>query len=532
MGRATVGAVAAAPAAAVGIARRRPVPPCPRPRLLAAVLALLFAPACRADLVFSPSVELRASATDNANMAPPERAHGRVVEEAAPGFSLSEQTARLNLKMAYQLHFYTGGGDDANSQRHQSQLQASANARLIEDWLFLDSAASISQQSTSAFGPQLSDQGYSTVNRNEVRTISISPYLRRRLGVGADLELRYTRDQVDSNNAAFGRSQSDNLFASLASGPALRSLGWGLQLSKQRQHDSVAPDSSSSGANGSLNYGVAPSLNLSLGLGYDKLDYGLGGVSQGRSWSTGLRWTPTQRSSLQLSHGGRYYGASNSLALQHRSRNTVWSVHYDDSVTTSRSQFLLPAAVSTADMLNRLMSATISDPLLRAQAVEAYIRANSLPRSLATSVNYFSNRYSLQKQLQASVGLNTARTITMFSVYDTRRSALSARQSDSALLGSSNETINDDTRQRGASVALNWHPSSRFGATLSADIGNTRSLSTGLGSRQRSLRLQLSRQFQPRLSGNVELRRVHGDGLSGSGAYTENAVALSLSLKL
>ncbi|SFL53471.1 uncharacterized protein, PEP-CTERM system associated [Rugamonas rubra] len=511
---------------------RAPARGAPRRRLLAAVLALLFAPASRAELVFSPAVELRASATDNANMAPPERAHGRVVAEVAPGFSLSEQTARLNLKLAYQLRFYTGGGDDANSQRHQSQLQASAKARLLEDWLFLDGAASISQQSTSAFGPQQGDNGYSTLNRNEVRTLSISPYLRRRLGAGADLELRYTRDQVDSNNAAFGRSQSDQLFASLASGPAFRSLGWGLQLSKLRQHDSVAPDSSSSGANGSLSYGVSPSLNLSLGAGYDKMDFGLGGVSQGRSWTTGLRWAPTLRSSLQLSHGRRYYGASNGLSLQHRSRNTVWSAHYDDSVTTSRSQFLLPAAVSTAELLNRLMSATISDPLLRAQAVEAYIRANSLPRSLATSVNYFSNRYSLQKQLQASVGLNTARTITMLSVYDTRRSALSARQSDSALLGSSSETLNDDTRQRGASVALNWHPSSRFGATLSADLSNTRSLSTGLGSRQRSLRLQLNRQFQPRLSGNLELRRVHGDGLSGAGAYTENAVALSISLKL
>lgn len=511
-------------------------PRLPRLRLslLAGLPMLLLAPACRAQWTFTPSVDLRETYTDNVSLAPADQARGQFVTEVAPGFSLVEKSSRLTFNGSYQLHLYEFTGAAAAGENHaQSQLQATAQARLIDELLFVDASAAVSQQATSAFGPQINDNGYSTVNRNEVRTFSLSPFLLHTFGSTAAMELRYTHDLVDTDNAGFGRSQADTVYGSLNSGTAFRQLGWSLVLTRQNLHDSLAENSNSESALAALSYQLVPTFSLTASCGYDKYDYGgPGGAAQGKSWSGGFSWVPSSRTSLSASIGRHYYGVSDVLSALHRSRHTVWSIHYGNAVTTTRSQFLLPATIDTSALLNSLFSASIADPVLRQQAVDAYIKATGLPPSLANNINYFSNRYILMRQAQASVGFNTARTTSVLSLYDTRQTALSSQQVDQGLLGSTDTSLNDNTRQKGVSVALNWRLNTRFGATLGADISTSRSLTTGLVDHNRAIRLGLTRQFNPRLSGNLEVRHVRGDGLLGAGAYTENAVTASLTLKL
>jgi uncharacterized protein (PEP-CTERM system associated) len=516
---------------------RRPGPRLsPRLSPITAALGLTyaFAPLCQAQMVFSPAVDLRETYTDNVSLAPADQARGQFVTEVAPGFSLSDKTSRLTFNAAYQMHLYEFSGAAAQGENHaQSQLQASAKARLVDELLFLDATAAVSQQATSAFGPQTNDNAYTTVNRNEVRTFSLSPYLQHSFGNDANMALRYTRDLVDTDNAGFGRSQADTVYAGLNSGAAFRQFGWGLMLTRQNLDDSIGGDSSSESAAASLRYALVPTFNLTASGGYDRYDYGgLGGINQGKSWSAGFGWEASPRTNLQASVGRHYYGASNTLTALHRSRNTVWNIHYGNEVTTTRSQFLLPATVNTADLLNNLFSSSIADPAMRQQAVDAYIKATGLPPSLANNINYFSNRYLLLRQLQLSAAFNTARTTTVLSIYDTHQTALSAQQVDSSLLGATDSTLNDNTTQKGLDLALNWRMNSRSGATLTGDYSTTRSLSTGLISHNRALRLGFTHQFQPRLGCDVELRHVRGDGLIGTGSYTENAITATLTLKL
>jgi len=505
-------------------------------RWYGAALAYAFAvaPACRAQRVFTSGVDLRDTYSDNVNLAPPGQERRQFVTEVAPGFSLSDQTSRLTLNVAYQLHLYAFSGAEAQGDNHsQSQLQASAKARLIDDLLFLNATATVSQQETSAFGPQANDNAYTTVNRNEVRTFSLSPYVLHRFGDEANMELRYTRDLVDTDNGGFGRSEADTMYAALNSGSAFRAIGWGLVLTRQNLDDSVGGDSSSESASASLRYALVPTFSLTAGAGYDRDDYGgLGGINGGKSWSAGFDWEASSRTSLQAGIGRHYYGASNTLTALHRSRNTVWNIHYGNQVTTTRAQFLLPATVNTADLLNSLFAATIADPALRQQAVDAYIKATGLPPSLANNINYLSNRYLLLRQLQLSAAFNTARTTTVLSLYDTRQTALSAQQSDSSLLGTSDSVLNDNTTQKGLNLALNWRLNSRSGVTVTGAYSTTRSLSTALVSHNRALRLGLTHEFRPRLGCNVELRHVRGDGLIGTGSsYTENAITATFTLK-
>ncbi|NVD96939.1 TIGR03016 family PEP-CTERM system-associated outer membrane protein [Massilia sp. BJB1822] len=509
--------------------------PAALPKLAPMALALLMAaPAARAEWKFAPALELRETWSDNVGLASNDKAGSQFITEVVPGFSLTNVGPRLKLHANYQLHLYQYskervGGTGSNT----SSLNAGAQAKVVDDLLFFDGTATISQQATSAFGPQVNNNGYSTNNRNEVRTIRLSPYLQHRFGSTAQMELRYTRDTVDTDNRGMGRSDANSINLNINSGPAFRTIGWGFMANRQVLDDSIAPTSTTQLAMANVFYRLTPTFSLTASGGYDKFSYESNGqATQGKSWSTGFRWNPSPRTSLDASLGKRYYGNSYSLALNHRARYSNWSVSYGDSVTNSRSNFLLPSAIDTATMLDRLFMPNFPDAAKRAAAVEAYIRALNLPRALPDSVNYFSNRYALQKQLQASVSFTTARTSTMFNIFSMRREALSLTQVDSALLGSSSGNVNDNTRQTGASALFNYRLNSRTGASLSATYTNADSNSLGKGSQNRALRLFLTHQFDQKISGGMEVRRVRGSTFLDSGNYTENAVAASVSIKL
>jgi uncharacterized protein (PEP-CTERM system associated) len=499
-----------------------------------ALLALALSPNAMAEWKFTPTVDLRANYSDNVNMQREELAKAQFYTELAPGFSLINNSPRWKMRTTYSRSFFWAANDDVPGTRDSAQsLNGAIDARLIDDLLFFDADAQIGQQAISAFGPQVNNNNYSTANRTEVRTWRASPYLRHRFGAAANLELRYMRDSVDTGRVGMGNSDGDTVSFSLVSGPTFRRVGWGLAASHSKVKDSIAPESTVDNVNLNLSYLVGSSFTATASAGYDRYDYqALGGKTAGRAWTAGFKWTPSARTSLTANAGRRYYGSTYFLNAQHRSRGTIWSINYNDAVTTSRSQFLLPSTIDTAAMLDGLLTATIPDPVKRAAAVQAYINATGLPPSLADNINYFSNRFILQKQLQASVALNLARTTTVFSLYNTRREALSTVQTDSLLTGSQSANLNDNTHQYGANAMLNWRINSRSSLVLNLNSGKSVSNSTGLESDNKSVRLGVSTQFKPRLRGLFEVRRVEGSTLGGLNDYVENGVSATLSMQL
>jgi uncharacterized protein (PEP-CTERM system associated) len=434
----------------------------------------------------------------------------------------------------FSAHLYNYSGDSTGLNSSQRQLNADARARLIDNLLYVDGLAMIGQQSISAFGPQVNDNGYSRTNRADVSTWRVSPYLKHRFGATATAELRYARDSVKPGGFGLGKSDSDTASLAIDSGPAFHRVGWGLHLSKQELDDSAAGASTTETALAKLRYRANSSLDLTATGGYDKYDYqSQSGATAGKNYSLGFNWAPSSRTSVQASAGKRYFGNSYFLSALHRSRRTVWNISYNDAVTTTRSQFLIPAAIDTAAMLDRLFLTNIPDPIARQQAVDAYIRATGLPPSLANNINYFSNRFLLQKQLQLSAAFNGARSTHVLALNATKRNALSTAQSDSALLGSSLSTINDNIRQVSATLSSSYRLNSRSAVNLALSAARIESLTTGITDHQKLATLALTRQFERRLKGAVELRRNQSSADSTGGrAYRENAISASLSLQL
>ena len=517
------------------------------PRTLAApvaMLALLMAPQCRADWRITPAVELRQIYSDNVRLEADPLARSQFVTDLAPSLAIVNNGPRLKLTAAFTTHLFAYSSERVdNTNRSQRQLAASARAKLIEDMLFFDATASINQRAVSAFGPQLADNGYAGANRAEVRTWRLSPYLAHRFGAAATAELRYARDAVASNNVGLGNTAGNSLgntlgdsigntvSTSISSGPAFRTIGWGLRASHHQLDSTRGGESSEDTASSQLNWRMSEALSVNANYGYDKYDYqALTGATAGASYSLGLVWAPARRTQLRASAGKRYYGNSYMLNATHRSRHSVWNVSYNDAVTTSRGEFLRPLSVDTASLLDGLFSATIADPVARQLAVDAYIRSNGLPASTIQNSNYFGNRYILQKQLLLSAAFNTAKTTTVFSLNATSRNALSQQDTASSVPGIEADSLNNHTRQVGAALSLTYRMSPRSGANLLMSKTRTESLATGIKNEQLLLSLGMTRQLQRKLKGAVEVRRAHGNALTlGGRTYRENALSASLS---
>ena len=508
------------------------------PLRLAPLAALLAALPAHAEVKVTPSFSLSESYSDNVNQRNDASKRSSWITEAAPAISVQANSSRVQLNANARAYWYDYSEDDVPGVRNsQYQYDADSRFNVVDQLFYVDAGAGASSRSISAFGPLAEDPNgnrYTSENQTDVKTWRISPYLTHRFGTFASGILRYSHDSVKSDaSSIFGNSTADGVTLDIASGTGFRSVGWNIHVARQNVDNENFGDTSSQNATLGLNYRVGPTLSLTATAGYDKYDYqALGGETSGASWSTGFAWAPSARTNIQMSVGRHYLGNTGSLMALHRSRHSTWKLGYSDNVTTTRSQFSLPAAIDTAAMLDSLFMTTIPDPVLRRQAVDAYILAAGLPPSLADNINYLTNRYMRQKLLQASSAFNWRHSSAVLSAYASERTALSSSESDSGLLGSQLRALNDSVRQTGLTGSYSYRLSARSTALASLSTTHSRSLDTDLSGKQTSLRLGLTHRFGRSVRGNVEYRRTTGDSDITRRDYTENAVSATVTVQL
>jgi uncharacterized protein (PEP-CTERM system associated) len=509
-----------------------------------ALAALLLSAECRADVKFTPSIGVSETYSDNPGLQRDEEAHGQWISEATPAFTLTSHTHRLRLSAFGEWHFY--GYQDKNTPRthdRERRYSANADATLIDDLLSLQTGASGSRQAISAFGPRFTAP-YSTANRTDIQTWSISPVLQHRFGSSAELQARLTRDAVttegEGNGAAFGDSHSTTGLVNLFSPSGANKFGWSLQYMHQNLDTNRFGSSIAKNATANLRYRFTSDWSAVASVSHESYEYpAVNSRTSGPRYVAGVIWTPSIRTSIDARLGHGYLGKTGSLAAVQGNRRLVSRVSYTDQVMTTREQFLLPAAIDTAAMLDQLFSRTITDPAVRAQAVQAYMATTGLPSTLANNINYLSNRYMRDKRLQAALIYNLPHSTMVLSAYRSERNALSLQQSDSELLGSQLSSLNDNVRQRGFDGSFNYRLSSRTTANLMASASRATSITTGIVTPNRIINLGLTHQFDRKTRGILAVRHLtssNGVGPSaigaGPGISTENAVTATLSVQL
>ncbi|KGF82249.1 hypothetical protein IA69_07850 [Massilia sp. JS1662] len=502
-----------------------------------ALAALLLSNEARAEWRIIPTIQLRETYSDNANNQADDRAQGSFISEAAPRLSVAGNTPRLKFTGSAEWRKYAYSSDDiANVRDSDRRYQAAAEAIAVKEWLYVDASARRERQAVSAFGP-LPNNSYTANNGTDIRTWSISPYLRHQFGSTASATLRYGRDSVEGggSTSGFGNSLSSTSALDVISGPAFPDLGWNLHYSRQDMSAQRTGNTTTENSQAGLRYRATSHLSLTSSVGYDDYEYKATALAQrtrGPSWSGGFIWQPSTRTRVTATFGHRYFGKTGSFDASYRTAHSVWSLTYADVITTSRQQFLLPAALDTAAMLDGLFARQYPDPVLRQQIVQAYIAQAGLPPVLLDSINYLSNRYMRNKRLQGNATFRGVRSTLLFTVFKDRTNALSLQQEDSALLPSQVSSLNENTSQLGASANLDYRLSSRSAAHAALYAVNIKSLQTGQANGVRQLSVGMSSRFDTKTTGSLDLRHSTGRaGVFDNRDYHENSIVATLSVQ-
>lgn len=500
-----------------------------------AIAAMLLASECRADWRVVPALTLTERYTDNFRQESNDLKRSQFISELTPSVSFAKTGQRLILNGTAQWRHFDYRDDRLrDTVDHSFEYALSGRATLAQDLLYVDASASATPNNISAFGPRVEDAPWLASNQAKVKTWRISPHLEQRYGHLASMSLRYTRDRVEGGGTrGFATTVGDGISANLASGTAFGKLGWGLSYLRQELDDSINGETSSQTSNANLRYAVTPRMGLTASVGYDRYRFqSLGGDTAGRNWSYGFDWNPSLRTRMSASLGRHFYGQTGAFSLVHRSRRTTWNIVYDDGITTSREEFLLPATIDTGTLLDRLFATTIPDPVARREAIAAYIQETGLPPSLANDVNFLSNRYFHQRSLQGSMAFKLARTTGVLSLSRSERVALSSQESDSVLVGNQLSSRNDNVRQKGANASVNYRLTPRTSAVAAFTWNRSLSLTTDIEDTRRDFRIGLNHQLGRKLRATVDLQRRTGSvGFSGrtTGPYQEHSISASLS---
>lgn len=483
-----------------------------------------------AEWSIAPSLNIKVTQSDNFALQPNGSEISDQIQQVNPGFSISGKGSGLSVNANYQMrNFFYSKNSKAQTSNHS--FNSNANAELVDQSLYLDAQAAVTQQYASPNAPLTTDNSNINSNSAHVASYSIAPYLKHNFDNIAYSEVRYILDEVYTKSGGIANRRSNTLQVNLKNSSVGKTIGWGLGYRKQNFEytDTVNTLGYTGNESYSLSlvYFLTGKFSLSATAGQEKYDYlSIGNKPEGSTESIGISWTPTERTAIEASVGQRFFGSAFMLNVNHRTRKTSWNLGYNEDITTTQSQYLIPATIDTARFLNNLWEANIPDETQRQQAVTDFINATGLPSSLAEPINFSSNRVFVQKRLQASFGITGTRNTVLLSIYTMLREAQTSSSMDSALLGNNYFSNTDRTKQVGGNIFWNIRISPRTSAII-----NTNALATGRQNYVQSINLGVSRQFQPKLTGSVDFRRILQHSSQPNGSFQENAITAALSIK-
>lgn len=460
---------------------------------------------------------------------------GDFITQVNPGLSMTGLGPRFNFGLNYMMNnlFYA---ENASFTRTRHQLATSGTAELIKDLFFVDGQASMTQQNLSLTGPQSLDNVNVTGNRADVRTYSISPYLRHRFSDFASTELRYNYNKVTSDAFALFNTQGTGYSLALNSGTSFRTFGWGFNYSNQavdylRTNRHVEFERYI----GTLRYRVTRQLGLIATGGYEKNTFiSIRGSPSSPTWTVGFAWEPTERTNIEVSGGQRFFGDTYSGKATHRTRLTVWEANYDQSITTFNQQAQAGSMFSMGGALSQLLAA--QNPNVGQDTIQqnaGTILGQGASGAFANPNNFLSNRLFLQKRFQASVAMNGTRNTLVFRLFNMTRQAYSPESVDVGLVDTADLSLLNHTRQSGATGLWSYRISRL--TTANINLGYTRFSYLGAG-RQDDMMLfstGIMRQLpeiMPNLVGTLQVRHNMRTSTLAGANYHENAGIATLSM--
>ena len=482
-------------------------------------MAMAFAmPAHALDWRLERSVGASASFTDNANQSAtdPENA---LILSVTPSFTLRSQgSRRVQATMQYGLTGVARSGEGDSADLYHN-LNAMGKAELIDDFLFIDGSARISQELISLLGSP-ADAEINDSNRATVGTYSISPYVQQRIGTFANAQGRYTHSGAIFENDVASDAVSNAFSASLNSGTRFTDLSWGLNYSirEANNRDENVGDSTFERVTASAGYVLTRKFRVFGSVGQEWNDFLSVTETDGTSWSVGAGWAPTRRTSLEASVGERFFGNTYSATARHRTRTSNWNLSYVEDVSDI-SQFL--GTTGTMYDYQCLVDGEIQIfedwPFSFPPAPTNCVSFNAKPGLLFD----LRNGVFVAKTLRAGVSWGKGKLNYSLSAFDTRRDY---------------QLLDREDRSRGVTGAVNYRYAPK--TNVIGSVGLTRnevpaalSSTTDREDDLLTLSLGINHQFATDLSGALTFRHIQRDSNVADADYEENRLMASVNMR-
>lgn len=503
----------------------------PQPRLrplgLAALLCLAAGTASaqtREGLTWVPSVSLGQTVTDGYLPEGGGPRRGEAITTVGAGLRLSGRGGRIEGNVDYSLSALIHARD-SQANELLNRLQAGLQSELVPRHLYVAAQASISQQPVSALGTASTDASTGRANRTELKVLSLRPTLKATFGGEVDAAAAVSLTATDTGEVGAAAQASDSVNGSatlsLASAGGRR-LGWSLTATRSvadfKTGRRTEDDRISAGVQ------LVPDVDWQLRLrgGIEANDFRTATKERFDSWGAGVQWTPSPRTKVSLDGDRRAFGHSHTIALEHRSRRTVW--RYSDSQEVARgSSDTAQTLVGAFDLFFELFAAQEPDPTLRAQLVDSLLQRNGLARDSQVAVGFLSSAVTLNRRQEAAMAIEAQRSTWLFSAFANR-----SRRIDTLSTGLDDTTGGSLVRQQGLSVTVSHRLSSTGALSLAASAMRS-SESGGQRSELRSLTAGWSERLGARTNFSLSLR--HSEYDADTDAYTENAVIANLNLR-
>lgn len=296
---------------------------------------------------FTPHIGITQIYTDNVSLRPAGQEEHEHITQTDLGFSLHREGRRAAADLAYNLQNLNYWRETRRNNTYH-QFSGDGSIELLEDRFFVDASSTYSQRFQSRRDNVTQDNLNDLGERRDVLTFHFSPNYLQRMGDVATGQLRYTHDRVDyqdSSTSSFD-SETNQVLARIASGSMFSRIGWELSY---RRSETEYDDGSSvtfQTAEALLRWFVTDRLNLFVAGGEEDNEF----VQDARRarpddtfWRAGVGWQGT-RTDMEAFYGERFFGETYGASLNHRFRNSQFSMEYSEGLTTV-SQFEIERVV-------------------------------------------------------------------------------------------------------------------------------------------------------------------------------------------
>ena len=508
---------------------------------LGACLALGFMPPAQAlDWKFESGVDASATYTDNVRQSV--NKDDAFILRVTPEFTLqSEGSRRVQAMLQYGLSGVARLGDSTRNNNNDlfHNLNAAGKAELVEDFLFIEGNARISQELISLLGsPSSADVNSS--NRANVGTYSISPYVQKRLGTFANAKVRYTASGAVFESQTTADSSVNAFNADLVSGTRFNDFSWGLNYFLRKAENRNAAivtanaDTTFERASATVGYAMTRKFRVFGTVGQDWNDYLSTTETSGSFYSVGFGWAPTRRTSIEASAGERYFGSSYSVAGSHRTRMSRWTVRYFEDVSDITQQFLLQSNRIFWDCGGVLEEATDTTNPNPGRCVGPYT-AGQLA-NMASQLGYTNEQIAAMGfgRISSANGVYIIKSFSAGVNWDIGRLALGLSAQDTRrlyqLFGDAEDSV------QGVTGSINYRMSPKTTAFSSLSLTRTHvdgllNLGVTRDDDLVSLSLGLNHRFAEDLSGALVLRHTERDSNVATADYTENRLTATVNMR-